>query len=59
MDYLSKICPTCGSEFVVLKDMEEKATYCTLKCLLKFEEKPKENIGFRCKKSGSVAKNLF
>jgi hypothetical protein len=51
MDYLSKICPTCGNEFVVLKDMEEKATYCTLKCLLKFEEKPKENIGFCCKKS--------
>jgi len=31
--YVKKICPVCGTEFVVLKDMEEKAVYCTLHCL--------------------------
>jgi hypothetical protein len=33
MTYVRKICPACGSEFVVLKNMEEKAVYCTLHCL--------------------------
>jgi hypothetical protein len=38
MSYLRKICPTCGSHFVVLKEIEEKAKYCTLKCLLEFDQ---------------------
>ncbi|WP_198143814.1 hypothetical protein [Methanosarcina lacustris] len=33
MEYVRKICPICGSEFVVLKKVEEKAIYCTLECL--------------------------
>ncbi len=33
MKYIRKICPICGNEFIVLKDMEEKAVYCTLECL--------------------------
>jgi len=43
MNYIRKICPTCGSEFVVLKDMEEKAIYCTLECLLRFQDKLEGN----------------
>ena len=38
MNYTRKICPTCGSEFFVLKDVEEKAVYCTLKCLFEFHD---------------------
>ncbi|WP_200898085.1 hypothetical protein [Methanosarcina sp. 1.H.A.2.2] len=33
MEYVRKICPICGSKFVVLKKVEEKAIYCTLECL--------------------------
>ncbi|MHC1757629.1 MAG: hypothetical protein AB9861_19775 [Methanosarcina sp.] len=33
MEYVRKTCPICGSEFVVLKKVEEKAIYCTLECL--------------------------
>lgn len=33
MEYIKKTCPICGSEFVVLKEVEEKAVYCTLECL--------------------------
>ncbi|WP_200895024.1 hypothetical protein [Methanosarcina sp. 1.H.T.1A.1] len=33
MEYVRKICPICGSEFVVLKKVEDKAIYCTLECL--------------------------
>lgn len=33
MKYISKTCPICGNEFVVLKSVEDKAVYCTLKCL--------------------------
>ncbi len=33
MEYIRKICPVCGNEFVVLKSAEDKAVYCTLKCL--------------------------
>jgi hypothetical protein len=38
MNYIRKICPTCGSEFFVLKDVEEKAVYCTLKCFFEFQD---------------------
>ncbi len=38
MNYVRKICPTCGSEFLVLEKVKEKAIYCTLGCLLDFEE---------------------
>lgn len=33
MDYVRKICPICGNEFIVLKKVEGKAIYCTLECL--------------------------
>ncbi|WP_164481298.1 hypothetical protein [Methanosarcina mazei] len=33
MGYVRKTCPICGREFIVLKKVEEKAIYCTLKCL--------------------------
>ncbi|WP_440945513.1 hypothetical protein ACSAZL_15480 [Methanosarcina sp. T3] len=33
MEYVRKTCPICGSEFIVLKKVEEKAIYCTLECL--------------------------
>ena len=33
MEYVRKTCPICGSEFTVLKNVEEKAIYCTIKCL--------------------------
>lgn len=33
MEYVRKICPICGKEFVVLKKVEGKAIYCTLECL--------------------------
>ncbi|MPM38497.1 hypothetical protein SDC9_85126 [bioreactor metagenome] len=42
MRYVSKICPVCGNEFVVLEKMEEKAIYCTLKCFLESQEKMSE-----------------
>lgn len=35
MEYIRKICPVCGNEFVVLKSAEDKAVYCTLECLSK------------------------
>jgi hypothetical protein len=35
MSYVKKICPSCGHEFVVLKNAEKKAVYCTLECLSK------------------------
>ena len=37
MNYIRKICPTCGNEFVVLKSVEGKAVYCTLECLSEFQ----------------------
>ena len=42
MNYVIKICPICRNEFLVLDIAEEKAVYCTIKCL----------------SEGSVAKNL-
>ncbi len=33
MEYVTKICPICGHEFVVLEKVEKKAIYCTLECL--------------------------
>ncbi|WP_187151779.1 hypothetical protein [Methanosarcina siciliae] len=39
MKYVKKICPICGSEFIVLKKVEEKAVYCTLECLLISQER--------------------
>ncbi|WP_170943392.1 hypothetical protein [Methanosarcina spelaei] len=39
MSYVKKICPTCGKEFFVLEKAEEKATYCTLACLIKAQSK--------------------
>ena len=33
MAYVTKTCPVCGKEFLVLKKAEEKAVYCTLACL--------------------------
>ena len=33
MEYVTKICPVCGHEFVVLEKVEKKAIYCTLECL--------------------------
>ncbi|MGB9132110.1 MAG: hypothetical protein WCB90_05810 [Methanosarcina sp.] len=42
MSYIKKICPTCGREFVVLKNVEEKAVYCTLKCFSEAQSKLKE-----------------
>lgn len=38
MEYIRKICPVCGNEFIVLKGMEEKAVYCTLECLLEAQD---------------------
>jgi hypothetical protein len=43
MDYIKKICPICRNEFVVLDIVEEKAVYCTLKCLLESQEKIDKN----------------
>jgi hypothetical protein len=43
MNYIRKSCPNCGNEFVVLKNVERKAVYCTLKCLLELQHKLKEN----------------
>lgn len=34
MYYVRKICPTCNNEFFILNTAEEKAIYCTIKCLL-------------------------
>jgi len=39
MSYVKKTCPICGKEFFVLKKAEEKATYCTLECLIKAQGK--------------------
>jgi hypothetical protein len=39
MTYVKKICPMCGKEFFVLEKAEEKATYCTLACLIKAQSK--------------------
>ncbi|HWQ48506.1 MAG TPA: hypothetical protein VN414_06085 [Methanosarcina sp.] len=39
MKYIRKVCPVCGSEFIVLKNREEKAVYCTLHCLSISENK--------------------
>jgi hypothetical protein len=43
MNYIRKICPNCGNEFVVLENVERKAVYCTLKCFLESQYKLKEN----------------
>jgi hypothetical protein len=37
--YLRKICPICGNEFTILNTAEEKAIYCTIKCLLDSQNK--------------------
>ena len=34
MEYVRKICPICQNEFIVLDTVEEKAVYCTIKCLM-------------------------
>lgn len=39
MVYINKKCPICGKEFVVLENVERKAIYCTLACLIKAQEK--------------------
>lgn len=39
MDYIRKICPICRNEFIVLNTVEEKAVYCTLKCLLESQDR--------------------
>jgi transcription elongation factor Elf1 len=33
MEYVTKTCPICTHEFVVLEKVEKKAIYCTLACL--------------------------
>jgi hypothetical protein len=38
MEYVKKICPTCGNEFFVLKTADKKAIYCTLECLTKVQK---------------------
>jgi hypothetical protein len=43
MEYINKICPACGNQFVVLESMEEKATYCTLKCFLESQDQTNED----------------
>lgn len=43
MDYIRKLCPSCGNEFMVMKNVEEKAVYCTLKCLSKSQNQIDEN----------------
>lgn len=43
LSYIKKICPACGNEFVVLKNAEDKAVYCTLACLLGAQDRVKEN----------------
>jgi len=39
MNYVKKICPACGHEFIVLKNVEKKAVYCTLECLSKAQNR--------------------
>ena len=41
MEYATKTCPICGNEFIVQKKVEEKAIYCTIKCLLAAQGKVK------------------
>jgi len=41
MEYVRKTCPICGSEFTVLKNVEKKAIYCTIKCLSSAQGKVK------------------
>ncbi|WP_204245346.1 hypothetical protein [Methanosarcina horonobensis] len=48
MEYVTKICPICGNEFIVLKKVEEKAIYCTLKCLLVSQESVKRGAVPSC-----------
>ena len=43
MDYIKKICPICGNEFIILNTVEEKAVYCTLKCLSESQDKTNKN----------------
>lgn len=38
MEYVTKICPSCGNKFVVSKITEEKAIYCTIECLVKAQK---------------------
>ena len=38
MKYIKKFCPICNTEFFVLRNMEEKAFYCTLECMGKAQE---------------------
>jgi hypothetical protein len=42
VNYIRKICPTCGEEFFVLNSAGEKAVYCNFKCLLKSSSKMDE-----------------
>jgi hypothetical protein len=37
-----KNCPICRNEFIVLNIVEEKAIYCTLKCLSESQDKMKK-----------------
>jgi hypothetical protein len=48
MEYVTKKCPICGSEFIVLKKVEEKAIYCTLKCLSAAQGKTKRGAVPSC-----------
>ena len=43
MDYIKKISPICGNEFIILNTVEEKAVYCTLKCLSESQDKTNKN----------------
>jgi hypothetical protein len=33
MEYIEKTCPICGSKFIILQKVEQKAVYCKLECL--------------------------
>lgn len=43
MNYIRKTCPICRNEFIVLRDVEEKAIYCTLECFLNAQTHLKED----------------
>jgi transcription elongation factor Elf1 len=44
MEYVTKTCPICGHEFVVLETVERKAIYCTLECLSVAQGKINKNV---------------
>jgi hypothetical protein len=43
MDYIRKICPICKNEFIVLNTAQEKAVYCTIKCLSESKDNMHKN----------------